>query len=92
MKKEIIFPANVDLSQNSSIWKLLHSREFSRLRCGFARDLSASEIEFLRDGFEPFCGLTSSPTKKFVEANEEISIEMMEEASYELTRIEVSKK
>ena len=91
MKKIIVFPANMDLSRYSVIWNLLQSREFSRLRCGLAQDLSETEVNYLREGFQPYCVLAHSALgKKCVEENEEISIEMMEEASYELTRQEVS--
>ena len=81
----------MDLSQTSNVWNLLQSKEFSRLRCGFGRDLSESEVNYLREQFRPYCVLTQSVLgKRYVEENEEISIEMMEEASYELTRQEVS--
>lgn len=91
MKKIIVIPGRMDCFTGEKLYELLHSMEFSRLRDGFAKDLSKEEIEFLREGFEPFQVLTDSPLGKyFVEEEEEISVEMMEEASFEMTKAEVS--
>ena len=91
MKKIIVFPAGIDLSLGGPVSNLLSSREFSRLRCGFANFLTDEEIDFLMEEFEPFCVLDETPRgRRSVEEDEDISIEMMEEAAHYLTRLEVS--
>ena len=92
MKKIIIIPSKMDMGVGEKVWDLLRSDEFSKLRCGFQKDLSPDELNYLRKQFEPFCVLTEDPMgRQFVEEQEEITVRMMLEASYELTKFEVSK-
>ena len=93
MKKIINIPSKMDMGVGEKVWDLLRSDEFSKLRCGFHEDLTNDELDYLRKQFEPFCVLTEDPMgRRFVEEQEEITVRMMLEASYELTKFEVSKK
>lgn len=91
MKKILVIPKDLDIF-GASVSNLLLSDAFSKLRCGFSKDLSGEEISFLRKGFEQFCVLSETKQDKvyFVEEDEEITVEMMLEASYSLTRSEIN--
>lgn len=93
MVKVIRIPETLDMSYNSSIWDLLCSNAFSRLRCGLSDKISDEGLAVLRKGFAPFCVLTNNPLsgEKYVDEDKEITIDMMERASYKLTKLEVSR-
>ena len=93
MVRVIRIPETLDLSHDSGIWNLLCSRAFSKLRSGLGNELSNEELMFLRKEFNNFCVLTDSPLpgEQFVEKDKDLTIDMMERASYTLTRLEVSR-
>lgn len=92
MKKILIIPKDLDTSHDAPIWNLLLSEALSRLRSGFSKDLSEEEISFLRQEFEQFCVLSETQQDRVycVEEDEEISVNMMLEASFDLSRILVT--
>ena len=91
MKKIIVFPKPMDGFIGEKVWDLLLSDAFSKLRGGFHKELTVEEIEYLREEFEPYCVLEKTPMGKFsVEEGEEISVDMMLQASYELTKFAVT--
>lgn len=92
MKKILVIPKDIDVSHGTPISKLLMSDAFSRLRCGFSKDLSEEEISYLRQEFEQFCVLSETQQDRVycVEEDEEISVNMMLEASFDLSRILVT--
>lgn len=93
MRKKIIVipPGGVNALVGEKIWDLLRSDEFAKLRGGFHKDLTPDEIAYLRKGFEPFVVLTDSPMGRyFVNEDEEISVQMMLQAAYELTKYAVA--
>ena len=92
MVKVIRIPETLDFSYDSDIWDLLCSKAFSRLRSGLGDELSDEGLKFLRKEFGKFCVITDSPLpeEEYVKKDEALSIDMMEKASYTLTRLEVS--
>ena len=88
--KFINIPA-VKPKYDSDTWDLIGSDAFSKLRTG-REALTESELRFLRREFTKFIefaeqGDHSYDGRSCVPKNENITIEMMRQASYELTKL-----
>lgn len=81
MSKIVYFPKHLNLERNSYVWDLICSEEFTKIRCGRAKEVNDRELSFLERGFE-MIGCTIEEKK-----GETPNLLVFEKASYDLTKM-----
>ena len=93
MKKIIIIPVSLDLSEGSDTWKFLRTDAFAKLRNVCPETLSETEIKYLREWFSQFIMLTDEEiVLHFVEEDDPLSISMMTAAAFELSALMLNRQ
>lgn len=93
MKKIVVIPVSLDLSEGSDVWKFLRTDAFAKLRNVCPETLSDIELKYLREFFEEFVMLTDEEiVLHYVEEDEPLSISMMTSAAFELSALMLNRQ